>query len=388
MDHFQTHLKRLDVSLACGICSDVFDTPLLIRTCGHSFCAACIRQSIEFQEKKGTMAYCPTCRVGCDARDLVGNVALRGVVEKYLNLLEWCKVQEEEQAKQREEEHAKHAREAAQQKTIKHRIDTHDKLCVISVEGSEDVYSSGEEYDPKKEAGMSLSHPRKKNKMTMDGRGGGHTAIKGEQSCPPAIGTSSFLECPVCGKNVHRLHMNGHIDACLVAKPQEKKPAWKPLEVPSKIIGTLANDKTIKNALRKYGLPCEGKKPELIDRYNRFRTEVEIANDKQEVTTYEKIVFRIAKQESYKAAASLFKYKKNETSSLNTSMMRSTKKEIKMIDKDGVIDMTLQSSPAKHPSEIVLPDDPSYTDLIRITKRRDRLRKQLLVLAENQTISP
>jgi len=81
------------------------------------------------------MAYCPTCRVGCDARDLVGNVALRGVVEKYLNLLEWCKVQEEEQAKQREEEHAKHAREAA------HRIDTHDELCVISVEGSEDVYS-------------------------------------------------------------------------------------------------------------------------------------------------------------------------------------------------------------------------------------------------------
>lgn len=369
MDHFQTHLKSLDVSLACGICSEVFDTPLLIRTCGHSFCAACIRQNIDFQEKNGNTAYCPTCRVSCDARDLIANVVLRDVVEKYSNIVKWCHEQEEEQACMRERQSAG---------------DKNGALCVISddEEMYQDVqivesesYSSGEEYDPKKE------------------RHGKRKVTKTQQSCPPSgptIGTSSFLECPICGKSVHHLSMNGHIDQCLNKEPHKEssKPSWKPLEVPSKIIGTLANDKTIKAALKKYGIPCEGKKSELMDRYNRFRTEVEIANDKHEATTYERIVFRIAKQEKYKAAASLFKSRTNDTSTLHpstsmfcTSLGQVQKKKSKRRDDNqgGIIDMTLQSPPAKHPSDIQLPEDPSYEDLIKITKRRDRLRRRLLV---------
>lgn len=359
MDDFQAHLKKLDISLACGICSDVFDTPLLLRTCGHSFCAACIRQNIEFQEKNGNTAYCPTCRMSCDARDLIGNVVLRGVVEKYLNLLQWCKEQKDTQHHQK-----KDTRHQANDRG-KHTV---DEMYVISdndedEDVSGDACSSGEEYDPVQDHSSRVLKQQKRQKPSPP--------------TGPTIGTSSFVECPVCGKNIHHLHMNGHIDACLNSNPrvgEGEKPAWTPLEVPSKIIGTLANDKTIKAALRKYGIPCEGKKSELIDRYNRFRTEVEIANDKQETTTYERIVFRIAKQETYKAAASLFKSRTNDTTMMELTIKKKPLKE----QHGGVIDMTIQSPQAKHPSEIVLPDDPSYADLIRITKRRDRLRRRLL----------
>ena len=121
---FTDHLQRLDDSLACGICSSLFDTPLLLRTCGHSctqltflfvclkkkltllltycvnsddanaVCSSCIRKSIEFQEKNGN-AYCPTCRVGCDARDLVGNVVLRDVSERYSRVVQSLKTHAE-----------------------------------------------------------------------------------------------------------------------------------------------------------------------------------------------------------------------------------------------------------------------------------------------------
>lgn len=382
MDRFHTHLKKLDASLACGICCAVFDTPLLIRTCGHSFCAACIRQNIEFQERNGNAAYCPTCRVPCDTRDLVGNIVLRGVVEKYSNLLDWCQEQEEEQQNGNAVE--KNDDVLCLVSNDKDGTQTEHEIIIPTDEEQSSPYSSGEEYMPWQTNNNSGS-----KRACLGSKG----PTKGPQSCNPAPdrekkGESSFLECPVCQKSIHRLYMDGHIDSCLLkeAQPEKEKETWKPLEVPPKIIGTLANDKTIRTALRNYGIPCDGKKTELIDRYNRFRTEVEIANDKQEAITYERIVFRIAKKETYKAAASLFKSRMNGiTMSLEStaSFFDKKRKKTKILGTSGrqeidVVDMTILTPTAKHPSDITLPDDPTYEDLIRITKQRDDLRRQLL----------
>jgi hypothetical protein len=47
-------------------------------------CSACIRQNLEFQERKGLGdVCCPSCRKPCDARDLQANLALRDAVERY-----------------------------------------------------------------------------------------------------------------------------------------------------------------------------------------------------------------------------------------------------------------------------------------------------------------
>jgi hypothetical protein len=59
-------LDALDASLSCPICGAGFSTPLLLTVCGHSFCAACIRENFDYQErttvKEGGRLGCPSCR--------------------------------------------------------------------------------------------------------------------------------------------------------------------------------------------------------------------------------------------------------------------------------------------------------------------------------------
>lgn len=187
------------------------------------------------------------------------------------------------------------------------------------------------------------------------------------------------MECPICKKNVHYMYLNSHIDECLVNGNSSEtrfgtgdgssgQDCWKPLQVPPKILGNFTNDKTIKASLKKYGLSCEGKKSELLERYSSFRTEVEIANDKREVTTYEKLAFRVGKKQRYKAAASLLK-----TSGSNAlPVKRKAEKHEKELDEQDVA-----TSQFSHPRDILVPENASFADLIRTTKLRDILRKKL-----------
>ena len=78
-----------------------------------------------------------------------------------------------------------------------------------------------------------------------------------------------------------------------------------PLSAPSRLVPSLATEKTIRAALKKYNLPTEGKKTDLLDRYDQFRLTVATANDRQERTTYNKLAQRVVAQEKKKAAANL-----------------------------------------------------------------------------------
>jgi hypothetical protein len=59
-------LDALHTSLDCPICGTWFSAPLLLTVCGHSFCAACIRENFDYQErttvKEGGRLGCPLCR--------------------------------------------------------------------------------------------------------------------------------------------------------------------------------------------------------------------------------------------------------------------------------------------------------------------------------------
>ncbi len=59
-------LNALHTSMSCPICGSWFSAPLLLTVCGHSFCAACIRENFDYQErttvKEGGRLGCPSCR--------------------------------------------------------------------------------------------------------------------------------------------------------------------------------------------------------------------------------------------------------------------------------------------------------------------------------------
>ncbi|KAG9291620.1 hypothetical protein G9A89_022039 [Geosiphon pyriformis] len=63
-------------SLLCPVCHDVCREPLITQVCNHSFCAACIFQSLEVEP------YCPLCRCRLKVEDLHSNLALAGLIQE------------------------------------------------------------------------------------------------------------------------------------------------------------------------------------------------------------------------------------------------------------------------------------------------------------------
>ena len=331
----------------------------------NAVCAACIRENIGFQEKRGN-AQCPTCRVACDARDLVPNLVLRGVVEKYHALVECVGRGDIEDDADKEVDIDDGIAPRAPRRNPP-RASVIQNMTYGAVEHDDDdqaidLVDEDDDFIPSQMHKVEGNRKKREDKKRK-------TIV---QSNTEHRGKSSFVQCPICNEHVHNLVLNSHIDSCL-AQPREKaanmknQPSastWQPLQVPPKLMGNLASEKSVRQALRKYSLPAtEGRKADLIDRYNRFRMEVTLANDKQEQTTYEKIAWRVSKKEKRRAAASL----------LRMDMQATTTTTHK-----AVIDMTDHTDidAYSHPREVQT-QGYSFEELIRVTKLRDAVRKKM-----------
>ena len=68
-------LSRIQSALECPCCSDTLDSPLLFRSCGHSFCSVCIRKWLLKNN------FCPVCNAEQDEFELLSCPTLSKVVE-------------------------------------------------------------------------------------------------------------------------------------------------------------------------------------------------------------------------------------------------------------------------------------------------------------------
>jgi hypothetical protein len=73
-------LAGLESQLRCGICSELFNIPVLLRECGHSFCSACIRQALGFK------LFCPTCRMPAGLGDIQKNPCLETITQHFVGI--------------------------------------------------------------------------------------------------------------------------------------------------------------------------------------------------------------------------------------------------------------------------------------------------------------
>eukprot|EP00668_Euglena_longa_P016178 GGOE01020399.1.p1 GENE.GGOE01020399.1~~GGOE01020399.1.p1 ORF type:complete len:692 (+),score=171.69 GGOE01020399.1:25-2076(+) len=69
-------MKRMEDSLSCGICHQVFHDPVLCVPCMHNFCAGC------FSQWMVSCSECPRCRV--NVVEVRRNHAVRSMAEEYL----------------------------------------------------------------------------------------------------------------------------------------------------------------------------------------------------------------------------------------------------------------------------------------------------------------
>lgn len=135
------------------------------------------------------------------------------------------------------------------------------------------------------------------------------------------------------------------------------------LTVPPRLVPTLISEKSLRAALRKYGLPSEGRKSELLERYNRMRLAVETANDKGEAVSYAKLAHKVMAQERQRAVASLLV----QTDNINGSFAKPGALHVEnttTIDKD--LDVVTY----------VVGPGTSFKELIAVTKARDAARKR------------
>ncbi|KAI8139594.1 hypothetical protein BJV82DRAFT_626681, partial [Fennellomyces sp. T-0311] len=69
-DFRDSNLQQIDRVLRCDICKDLYDTPVQLQTCIHSFCALCIRRRL------GQERVCPSCKTPADEKKLIRNSVL------------------------------------------------------------------------------------------------------------------------------------------------------------------------------------------------------------------------------------------------------------------------------------------------------------------------
>ncbi|KAL7571382.1 hypothetical protein ACA910_007690 [Epithemia clementina (nom. ined.)] len=81
-------LYDLEQTLRCSICRELFDIPVSLEPCHHSFCSACIRTSLAAAQKtrfSHQKPSCPICRTAIpdNAKSIVPNHALQATVQQF-----------------------------------------------------------------------------------------------------------------------------------------------------------------------------------------------------------------------------------------------------------------------------------------------------------------
>jgi len=69
--------------LQCPICLDRFQEPQVLPGCGHTFCAACVRQVCETAAASGSTPSCPTCRQTFGPGEVRANFVLADLLREH-----------------------------------------------------------------------------------------------------------------------------------------------------------------------------------------------------------------------------------------------------------------------------------------------------------------
>ena len=100
-EHFLCHASNngrgLDESLICVVCHSVYDTPMVLDPCGHSFCRGCVASLLDSGHE-----HCPVCRTPMIEGVGVGVPPNRALKELIDNLEVRCMVVSEEETKESE----------------------------------------------------------------------------------------------------------------------------------------------------------------------------------------------------------------------------------------------------------------------------------------------
>ncbi|KAI9305815.1 hypothetical protein BJ944DRAFT_61276 [Cunninghamella echinulata] len=233
LDFKNSELQTLDENLRCPICKEFFNTPLILSTCSHSFCAICIRRCLAAEQ------CCPKCRTSSFESNLHNNYDLDNIVNAWKGtraLLLDLEVKRSESVI----------------------VTTMEKLQVEQHNHSNDFV----------ETNSKVSTTRRSTRLKK-------TSDETEDS--------SIATCPVCQQKMPVVVINQHVDRCLdgdsriPALPNENAQSSimatkkiDPGKKPPRIVYDMYKEKDLKKALRDLDLPDHGDRVQLVWRYKEY----------------------------------------------------------------------------------------------------------------------
>ncbi|KAH8555725.1 hypothetical protein BGW37DRAFT_146157 [Umbelopsis sp. PMI_123] len=259
--------EGLDEHLRCPICSEFFQTAMILKTCSHTFCSLCIRRSLTVEQ------CCPSCRTHSVETNLHNNYIVDNLVSVWKNNRK--KVLDMENQLQQFSEGDK-----SEATTSDCPMDT------SSSQPAEDNEPSPPAHQKRRSSRLSASQ----------------TSV---EKAVPVPEDDTKVDCHICHRKIELNHLNQHWDLCEQGKPDPMldKPssvtsspspsAKKPLmfgvqqpststsfkrkakaidlgKKPQKIVYNLETPVGLRKVLRDLGLPDKGDKSTLIRRHKEW----------------------------------------------------------------------------------------------------------------------
>ncbi|XP_061474508.1 E3 ubiquitin-protein ligase RAD18 isoform X2 [Rhineura floridana] len=272
-------LKEVDNLLRCGICFDYFNIAMIIPQCSHNYCSLCIRKSLSYK------AQCPTCCVAATEPDLKNNRILDELVKTFgsarLRLFEvvWDSALFSSPKLLTKND-------SAQSRVLTSSIGfvlKQEKQFTDTVLVKENFHTPRRHLKPPDRETKKI---KIKQEESPCGSEECHETFGTEEaSTSPIAGTRNpetpstsatkvitKVECPVCGVPIQELHINKHLDGCLIRdeKKDSLRSSGHKRKLLPKVVYNLLSDRDLRRRLKEHGLSTQGTKQQLIKRHQEF----------------------------------------------------------------------------------------------------------------------
>ncbi|KAL0090306.1 hypothetical protein J3Q64DRAFT_1847166 [Phycomyces blakesleeanus] len=203
-------LQELDKHMRCPICKELVQTPMILASCSHTFCAGCIRRSMVRE------LCCPLCREPTNESKLHHNHMLENVLSQW-------------------------------KKTRKHILDLEKNITFSQPNISPVVQAQ----------------PRRVLTRSAKGKG----VEKAEPVQEVTLTDISVVTCPVCSQTMLMSELNSHIDQCATSDAHAFHP-FMPRVTHPQIKSIL--QRNLQNLYMDLGLDTHGDKRRMIWRHKEY----------------------------------------------------------------------------------------------------------------------
>ncbi|KAI9205739.1 uncharacterized protein BJ171DRAFT_499513 [Polychytrium aggregatum] len=194
--------QEIDQLLRCGICSEFFDTPMMLLGCSHNHCSRCIRSHLQETQS------CPSCRVPSDSQQLKPNRLIEDLILAWKSCRTYIPALEQTQKQSPTTAHA-------QVQTIH-----------VPLPESESEPQFLHRTDPSSAPSANTRNKRKLEQLSLStppSRASQPPLSDPSASIQPAAG--QVVECPLCACRVKMAKLNSHMDHnCQLHVEKEPSP--------------------------------------------------------------------------------------------------------------------------------------------------------------------